>query len=60
MNSPEFLSMMRQIGLDPSDHDVDELHAAYLRLADLATHLDTRADRATAKTLPVFDPRDPL
>lgn len=60
MTEPEFLTLMRQIGLDPQDHDTEELHAAYLRLVALFDHLDTKSTRAEAKSLPVFDPRSVL
>lgn len=60
MTKPEFLTMMRQIGLDPGCHDVEALRAAYTRLTDLFDHLDTNAARAKAQALPVFDPREPL
>ena len=60
MNDADFLAMMRHIGLDPTDHETNELRAAYLRLTDLFAHLETREDRAKAQALPVFDPRKPL
>lgn len=60
MTKEDFLSKMRQIGLDPADHDVGELHAAFLRLSDLFAHLETRKGRSEAQALPVFDPRKPL
>lgn len=56
MTRDEFVAMMRQIGLDPGDHDTDELRAAYLRLTGLFARLDTQEDRARAQALPVFDP----
>ncbi len=60
MSEDEFLARMRQIGLDPNDHDVDALCAAYQRLNDLFNHLETGKPRAEAPALPVFDPRKPL
>lgn len=60
MTEPEFLTMMRQIGLNPGEHDVEALRAAYLRLIDLFDHLETKAKRSQAKALPVFNPRDVL
>lgn len=60
MTEAEFLVLMRQIGLAPEDHDVRELHAAYLRITALFVHLDTVEPRAEAQALPVFDPRKPL
>ena len=60
MNDADFLSMMRQIGLDAKDHDVDELRAAHQRLSGLFAHLETQADRAKAQALSVFDPKAPL
>ena len=60
MTEADFLARMRQIGLDPADHDVGELHAAYLRLNGLFAHLETREGRVEAQALPVFDPRKPL
>ncbi len=60
MTEQEFLTLMRQIGLDTQDHDIEELHAAYLRLVSLFDRLDTKSPRAEAKALPVFDPRSVL
>lgn len=60
MSEDEFLARMRQIGLDPDDHEVAALRAAYLRLSDLFHHLETENPRAEAQALPVFDPRKPL
>jgi len=60
MSDSDFLAMMRQIGLDPKDHDVDALRAAYLRLTDLFAHLECQENRAKAQALPVFDPKTVL
>lgn len=60
MTEAEFLAMMRQIGLDPEDHDTAQLHAAHQKLTDLLTHLETCKDRAEAQPLAVFDPEEPL
>ena len=60
MTEAEFLMLMRRIGLNPRDHDTEELHAAYLRLVALFDHLDTKDPRSEAKVLPVFDPGNAL
>lgn len=60
MTREDFVTQMRQIGLDPEDHDVEALHAAFLRLTDLFAHLETGESRSVAQALPVFDPRKPF
>ena len=56
----EFLSILERIGLNPDDHDVDELHAAYVRLGSLFLYLKLEQSRESAKSLNRFDPREPL
>ena len=40
MTKTEFLALMRQIGLNPEDHNTGELHTAHLRLTGLFDHLE--------------------
>lgn len=59
MTEDAFLAELKRIGLNPADHDVPVLHAAFVRLTGLLGHLDTDESREMAKALARFDPRDP-
>lgn len=60
MNAEDFEKLVRSIGLDPAEHDLEELRAARARLFELFSRLRTAAPAAEAESLAVFDPRKPL
>ncbi len=43
MEPVEFEALVRRLGLDPDDHDLDALHAAYLILEGWRGRLDRAA-----------------
>lgn len=55
-----FLAQLKHIGLKPEDHEIEELHAAFVRLTELFRYLETDESRVDAKSLARFDPREPL
>ena len=56
----EFVAQMERIGLNPKDHDCDELRAAFVRLTELCRYLETDESRKDAATLFRFNPHDRL
>ena len=58
MGPVEFEALVRRLGLDPDDHDMDALHAAYLILEGWRGRLDRAASGAEA--LAARDPDRPL
>ncbi len=56
LSASDFTMIVRQIGLNPDDHDMDELRAAYFRLRELFVRLETKTPAHHAETLAVFDP----
>lgn len=55
-STSDFAVLVRQVGLDPADHDLEELEAAYVRLRELFVRLETEAPAADAESLAIFDP----
>lgn len=60
LTAADFLVRVRQIGLDPADHDLGELQAAYERLNALMPRLATEAPAFETEVLDIFDPTRPL
>ncbi len=58
MGPAEFETLARDLGLDPDDHDLDALHAAYLILEGWRGWLDRAA--AGAEAAAARDPDRPL
>lgn len=51
-----FEALVREIGLDPADHDLSELRAAQERLQVLLAWLELEAPAPDAEPLATFDP----
>jgi hypothetical protein len=60
ISASDFAVLVRQIGLHPAGHEIDELRAAYQRLRDLLPRLDTAGPATEAQALSVFDPTRPI
>ena len=58
MGPAEFEALVRRLGLDPDDHDLDALHAAYLILEGWRGRLDRAA--AGTEAAAARDPDRPL